>query len=79
MNIYGKDDPNHQDVDNALHGTSLGGGISSIAFVGSTFCWLFDNDDCYGRRLVVTEGQGEDLRAPDFDDVMRSFACWRRN
>lgn len=74
-------------MDNSFDGTLLDGRVSSVVFRGSTFCWLFDSDNCFGNRIVVKEYEGDDLRGNqwgnqwgiDWNDKVRSLACWRKD
>lgn len=79
LNIHGKGRPNNPDLDNSFDGTLLHGGICAVVFRGSTFCWLFDSDDCFGNRIVVKEYESDDLRDTNWDDKVRSLACWRKD
>lgn len=66
-------------MDNSSDGTLLHGGVSAVVFRGSTFCWLFDSDDCFGNRIVVKEYKSDDFRGANWDDKVRSLACWRKD
>ncbi|KAE9977242.1 hypothetical protein EG328_002137 [Venturia inaequalis] len=83
LNIFGKGRPNNPDVDNSIDGTILDGGAGAVMFRGSTFCWLFDTEDCFGERIVVKEDEGDDLsgdgEGQSWDGKVRSLACWRKD